>query len=451
MAIYGWCILLPFPLVFAEIYLSFVLKWPSRFQKGTRLQILSVPALILLPILLHPVWDLFLNPRTYQELDQQFGEGTSRSIRLTSARDWFLLDEHGQHWFNSWYYGAAPILMERERVTSFQPMVVAMVGMDPKNWRPEHKVHFSTEKGSRGQRLHLFQATSPSDLDDAIARNQLDYVAIDSSLAGNHLADSWGLWPKGSYGFFSNGVWPQADGVLRHDRNTFWAKQEKMPDGVFYRTPLVERKLQLHNQGLDPEQTRLADQYKQLLFAIASKPVWMGCLGLFGGVGFLLTLSGILSPLARLRPGLLPVLGLLCTLLLWRMWSDTFHYRMSTGKENFWAQHEVLKKASFTLTQGDVQSVLEQPLAEDARLRILQWLILGRSYPRMPAEVQIKIVEVLGSVVETYPSLPFNLRYKLLDACSNVPPLHSSLSNLVVGERHPYVRWYAREKGLDPL
>lgn len=446
VAFYGWAILISLPIALGEGLQNLLSNLSSRFPKGSRLKTLSLPILILLPTLFHPVWDLFLSPRQYADLDKKYGEGTSASIKLTSARDWFLLNNEGQHWFNSWYYSAAPLLMERERITNFQPMVVAMVGIDPKKWSLDHLIHFASKNNDRGQRIHLYQTQNLSELDGPLLKDQVDYVALSPTSDSNYPNINW---PAGSYGIFSPKIWKDADGKTKHDNKTFWSKKEKFPDGYFYHTPLIERRQELRKLGLNDRQSALTQKFKTLLFEIQSTPSWMGSLGLFGALGFLVFLAWILSPIARKRPSLFPILGLALTLLQFQGWSDAFHFRISENDEDFWSQHEVLKKASFTLGAKEVEMVLQQPTAEDARLRILQWLVMGRAYPTMPKEIKSRIEKALAPELENFLELPFNLRYKLLDACSGVTPLHQTLKEKVLLEKHPYVRWYAREKGFD--
>lgn len=444
---YGWITLLGLPMFFGDIFENFLNRWKEHYPKGTRWKTLLVPSLILLPILIHPVWSLFLSPRNYPELDKRFGTGTSDSIRLTTARDWFLLNKDGRHWFNSWYYGSAPLLMERDRVTQFQPMVVALIGIDKKKWFPWLGAHFSADPSQRGQPIYFFEPESASDLDGPLFRDEVDYVALDSTMADKGFTDSW---PSGSFGFFSNQSWEKADGVTYHDLKTFLSKEEKRPGGSFYRTPLIERKEEIWSKGMNTEQTLVTKRFKKLFFEVQSRPLWMGALATFGGVGFLVFFAWALSPVAKSRPSMLPVIGVLCTFLQFENWGDALRFQLEKEGEGFWNEYEVLKESSFALRAADVQDVLKQPRAEDARIRILQWLIMGRAYPYMNKDIKKKIEAKIAPEIETYSSLSFNLRYKLLDACSGIIPLHSDLKKEVAKERHPYVRWYARDKGFDP-
>ena len=423
-----------------------LLNWKSLFPRGCRWKALLVPSIILIPILFHPVWDLFLSPRHFPDLEKKYGEGTSSSIRLTTARDWFLLNEKGQHWLNSWYYDSAPILMERDRVTVFQPMVVALVGPELKAWKDWLGVHFSSPNTPWSQPIFFLEASEPSELDSPLFKDEVDYVILDSSLADKDLSH---LWPKDSYCYFHRGIWKEADGQLRHDQNTFRADKELFSDGYFFHTPLIKRRDLIRKQGLDPEQTKLTTHYKTLLFQILSQPVWMGSLGLFGGLGFLICLAWVISPFAAKRSYLLPAIGIILSILQPGMWKDSLQYRLLNDENNFWDQHEILKVASFTLNASDVKLILSQPETTDARLRMLRWLAIGRAYPKMPQDIKLEIVKKLSPDVENYSKIPFNLRYKLLDACAKILPLHGALKKFVSEEEHPYVRWYARDKGFD--
>jgi hypothetical protein len=444
--LWGWALVITLPILLGEGLERLLKNRKTLFPQKTLWILICALALSLLPTLLHPVWDLFLSPRQHPDLDKKFGENTSASIRLTTARDWFLLNEDGQHWFNTWYYGAAPLLMERDRVTNFQPMVVAMVGIDPKTWGKYHQVHFSEHIGFQGPRLRFFEPKHHTDLDNPIFRDQVDYVAMSSKMVSKDFVPPW---PDGSYGFFAGGNWKDADGKTKHDQNTFWKKREKVPGGTLYRTPLVERKFQLWNEGLDPEQTALTKNFKTLLFKILNSPSWMGTLGIFGGLGFLVCLTWILSAISRKHSKILILFGLTATVLQGGTWNQAIQFRTAPEGQGFWNEHEILKKASFTLEPSDVVVVLNQAPAEDARLRVLQWLVMGRSFSNVSPKLQKRIEERMGRVIESYSELPFYMRYKLLDACFRIKSLHPALKEKVKNEFHPYVRWYARDKGLD--
>ena len=74
--------------------------------------------------LTHPVLKIATDPKSFEDADA-----------MTLVRDWLLLNKQGENWVNSWYYNHSPLIMEKEMVTAFQPLVIGVVDLDQRYWR----------------------------------------------------------------------------------------------------------------------------------------------------------------------------------------------------------------------------------------------------------------------------------------------------------------------------
>ena len=392
--------------------------------------------LLLTPIIFHPVWSIWLTP-----------DRIDAKVKIKPLiRDMLLLNEQGESWINSWYYNAAPLVNEKERITSFQPMVVGYLGLDQSQWHPKLAFDFQSESNSQGQRIVFIELNKLDNFELWLQKGLLDYVAIDSSFVESFLPQL-ARYPKGSVGFYSNSLWSKADSELYCDPNHYFRVNLSEQSRT---TPITRQRDALRQQGYVPAQSACLLKNALRMNRIFNNPwsllslVVLMLWGLAWMVYVFLQLIFCRSTWWELVFifGLIPMYsGLPAAYNYW------FHPKEIP---TYWSNLIDLHLKAVRISPKDLNSTLAEPLSDDLRLAMLQVSILGRSYsqPACSEVLRTKIVERFESIFTNYHNHPLNFRYKVIDATANIPALQSALETCVKKEKQMYVRWYGAEHGL---
>ena len=392
--------------------------------------------LVLLPLLIHPVWSIWLTP-----------ERIDAKIKTKPLiRDMLLLNAQGESWINSWYYQSAPLLNEKERITSFQPMVVGLLGMEEASWSEMLRFGFKNPLHPQGQPIVFIKVTLQDDFNHWLNSNWLDYLAIDANLVGAFSANI-DKSHKGSIGFYSSQSWNMADGFLYLDPEHYFRLN---PKTLIKETPITRQRDILRQEGYAPAQSACLMKAAQRMSGIFNQPWTLMSIVVLMLWGLVFMIALAIFKLCQTFSWLA-----LC-LLLWTS-PNIFWYREAYNywlypqdQSNFWSQVIDHHFKALRLSPDDLKSVLALPLSQDQRIAMLQVSILGRSFAQSTCtdDLRAKIVERFQDIFKIYTQSPLNFRYKVIDATANIPALRSDLEQLTKAEKHMYVRWYGAEHGL---
>jgi len=407
-------------------------KW---FNKGL---VMVGMLLCLSPFLTHPVLHIAFKPKLYQEIDS-----------MTLVRDWLLLNENGENWVNSWYYNFTAIAMERERITNFQPMVVALLDIDEAVWKNRLSAYFSTHKGQRMQYIKFIKVNEQEDFSEYINKGYVDFIAIGYQHKASSLARV-AKCPVHSYAFFDPD--PNAKIDDQHDitpKNFFGTKYERW-GYIYQKTPLLLRKDEIQDEGYDYAQTKVLQRNKKALGKILSSPFTLGALLLVLLGGALIVLYHLLLFLLKLNPMLPSVIFMMVTPIWFPRLTSNCKFWTSLEVQNPKAKELIILQLNQLYAKPNaagLEQILTQPMSSDMRIAMWQVACMGKGYSKSSREVKVEIVRWMNTVMTNYANYPFNFRYKIIEAAAQIPTLIESLDQLCKSEKHPYVRWYAESYG----
>lgn len=393
-----------------------------------------------LPSLVHPVWDFFLSPERYPGIQT-----------TTLARDALLLNDKGRSFFNNWYYGHTIYPSEIDRVTQFQPMTVALVDLPRDPWTERFNWHFASPKYPTGFRIAFVEMKDLDEVKLALERDLIDFAALGPSALNTF--DTTRHDP-GSFGFFQIQPW-DSPGDHLHDLKSIFSQREKRDRRTFTLHPVFLRQEHLRNiEGYREDLHQSYLRYRDdLLKDLLGSPRKTGSLALFVALGwiYLFVLLGgrllMIAPRFCLSVGCLSIaLNTSFFLDSWDFWSAP----QPEARDNVWQRLYEGHRAAKRFSAEDVAQALARKDESDLRLQILRISTLGRGHSRSGPDTQAEISKALQPWVDTYHQHPFNLRYKILDACANIPSLREQLIEACKDEEHPYVRWYSVFRGFEP-
>ncbi len=377
---------------------------------------------------IHPVWDYWLRPHRFEGL-----------LSGTVIRDMLLLNRDGEHWFNTWYYDHSPLLMERERVTQFQPMTVATCGVG------DHWLRLLT---SDVEPQPIFTFELKGDLHEArvdLENGHLDHLVLSRSFWEESKLDVRDF-PDGALTVLSYDVWPEANGVWQFDREIYFLKNADGGGSV------LQRRLGLlRQQGYDAYQSEAVYKAKRGLFFLLSNPAYMIPIATVFISGVLYWVIFLLGFLGK-RP--LGVLLVVAVVAIWLYGSDPLE------KVSYWRGEQecsyerirLLHHMATRFSLDDVEEIMGEPFPKDMRLLMLSVSILGRGMNKVSDPNQLALIDLrVAELLDNYHSYPLNLRYKIVEAFSSHPKWKLKMEEFCLGETHPYVAWYMSRCGLRPI
>jgi hypothetical protein len=406
---------------------SKTLVWLQRLCRG-------MVFFMFVPLMIHPVWSIWLTP-----------ERIDPKIKIKPLiRDMLLLNEDGESWVNNWYYSYAPLINEKERVTSFQPMVVGLVGVSLAAWGDKFRFGFQNAQNPQGQRLVFIELQKTDDISLWLQRGLLDYVAVEASLANSPLLSVAQL-PQGSIGYYSNLAWSEADGELKFDPNHYFRLREGYSE-----SPITRHRDALRQLGYIPDQSKCMMKGAQRLFKVFNQPwILLSVAGLML-LGLAYVMFVVVEMVALKLPWVLLLMGALLIFNSSGLSSVLKYWKGDGHQSTFWSKVIDLHLKAVQLRPEDLQSVLAKPLDQDQRCAMLEVSVLGRSYIKSTtsSQMQLQIIERFRGILAEYHLHPLNFRYKVIDAVASIPELREELEKVCREEQHLYVRWYGAERGL---
>lgn len=381
--------------------------------------------LLFLSAAIHPVWDCWLRPQRFEGL-----------VIGTVIRDMLLLNRDGEHWFNNWYYDHSPLLMERERLTQFQPMTVATFGVDRK-W------HRFLKSGLGGQRVFFFEHKGSIQQAIADAKSRyLDHLVFARSFWEN-LELKVNDFPAGAVTVLSHSPWPENNEVWQvHLKKEFYSSAGGQ------RSPLVRGSIDMRNHGYSMSQSDAVDKGKRGLLFLLSDPISMMTLSMAFIGGGLYLLFILIANLCRRPVGCCFVVASVVYFFV----CNDFINKLSYWQGDSSCDHEQIRRLHHMAIRSsvkDVIDVIEKPFPEDMRQLMLTVSVLGRGMHLLSDANQIfRMDQKVEELLSSYQGYPLNLRYKIIDAFAVHPMWRRRLEVSCRGEGHPYVTWYMSRYGL---
>jgi hypothetical protein len=425
-----------------------LLTWMLASVAGTKIQLTRARRYLACALVFgfvlalgsHPVWSLWTHPEQSAGLN-----------KIPLIRDFLLLDEQGNDWVNEWYYGSSPLLMERERVTSFQPMMVGFFGVKLDSWRPLF-IYCFREHDPRFRRDISFL---PLELDDdpevLMRRGVIDYLALAPAFR-NHLK-TWDL-PKGSYGVYHEGLrsldpYFVANGdqaPFEYDRQNYYQKV-----GKYTESPLTIRFKPLQKMGFFPDMMKAFQSSKLRFFKVMKegKGVWAFATLILLGMAATLIIS--LQWLIRIRFLWVLVilwLGSMSWLDRYQFWVHEVAHAPHSDQQTIWTTLIQWHQRAIAKNKSDIENLLTSDFSEDSRIFMLQVSVLGRGFETLDQDQKKLAQKEIDHVLLKYHDSSLNVRYKMIDAFAHLAACRIPLKVLLRDERHPYVHWYAADRGI---
>ncbi len=426
------------------IYLSKLLCFIKRHSCDASIKrVLIVSAIILFCVshfLTHPVLHVAVNSKEYSQIDS-----------MALVRDWLLLNEKGHNWVNSWYYNHTAIAMEKELITTFQPMVVGTIGINQVLWNRKFASFFTSLKGRRGQRIKFLKLSDSDNLRELLNKKHIDFLAVGDQLYSK-LESRSKLWPKGSFSFFQSNLKKKLNlSENYYTPQNFYGKKYFRWGYQFQETPILLRKDHIQDKGFNERQSTVLSRHKRGLgFMISSPSIIVSLL--------ILILSGALFTLYRLM--IFISYKQKWALLIFPIIMSPFWFHGLMSNINFWTnlnnetdppyEIKILKyhKSARETNTELVNEILQGSISDDMRIGMWQVSNLGKSYPTNTPENKTKIESWLSKIIQDFDKFPFNFRYKIIEAVAHIPKLYPNIDAVCRHETHPYVRWYAEDCGF---
>jgi hypothetical protein len=379
-----------------------------------------------LAILSHPVWHQWVQPQAYEKLN-----------KIPVIRDMLLLNEDGHDWINTWYYGSSPYLMERERVTRFQPMMVGLMAMNETWWKPALVHGFRGDSHGSSQKIHFFNLEMDDDIDTLIRHGKVDYVAIASDVVDRVDTSEW---PKTSFGVFHMQE-------VENGPNVITPKTYYIRSGPYTESPITLRSYEIQRKvGHQPWLMKAFISSKMRLKDVLADSNTIFALSFLIILGLGAVIWILIGMVQRSSLLLLLILGMAFIYPNWRERADFWHHELwedCSGGDSQWSQILLWHGWALDAQKHNVIVVIDHGFSKDARIKMLQISVLGRGYSLLKAEEKVKANERIFEALNAYDKSPLNMRYKIYDAFGSIEEVKQKLSQCYAGEDHPYVLWYA--------
>lgn len=408
-------------------------------------------ATLLLGILSSPVWDLWLRPSL---LDYREKGEEAQLNRFTLIRDLCFLDERGENVLNSWYYGSSPYLMERERITSFQPMMVGVLGVNLELWERHFRHGFAGDRFGSVQPIAFIPVQEDDPLEHWLRRGVLDFVALGPP---HHALKS--SEPELENAMMLFDAQGSGEGLI-HLGNVY-----RKVNG-YHETPLTLRKqFLIKEMGLVPSLLPSFESGRRFFKGTLSNGTTLSAFAILLGLG-LLAWTSVLWPFMERRILISGCCFLFCLTAF--DWQDRLAYWTCSEKSvsgRIIEMHKIarsfdVKSVMPLLDSSSGNAILNvssnstptphSVWLEDRRLLMLSLSALGRNHQSLDRESQVQVRQKCEQLMERYQHEPLNLRYKLFDAFGALPSFRPMLQEALLKETHPYVWWYAGQQGFVP-
>lgn len=414
-------------------------SWTQGTSLKTRILVLGLMLLCVIHFLTHPVLHIAFQPNAYAKVNA-----------MTVVRDWLLLDQKSSHWVNSWYYNHTAIAMEREKITTFQPMVVGLIDINPKIWQKRLSSFFASRPKDHGQKIKFIQIKSKEAIEEYLKKDFVHFIAIGAGQYEN-MKNRVKSWPRYSYAFFGTNPIPYIPKEVYFTPQNFYGKAYTRLGYNLKETPVLKRKDFLQDVGVNQIQTDTNTHFKRGLGFLLSHPSYSLSLLFLLLSGALIVLFRLMILVGKANPWLMlafPVLmsyysipGMIANIAFWTE---------EPGIESASNELRILALNELVLNPDckKLQSVLKQDLAGDLRVAKWQVACMGTIYKSCSSDSKQKAVAWMKLILDHYHEFPFGFRYKIVEAAVKMRPLNERIHQHSKEEKHVYVRWYAENFGL---